>query len=205
MKRIIFQTFLKNTVLGALLLSNLVLVTLLVLSSKAMVSLTLQESQLQEKIAALRKAKITVRDFSDEKIRQEEKSLKKIFVDQSVPLEAIKEIVDIAKKIGIQRINIAQEYQFIKSEFPGVKIIPVKIRFNSSYQNMLIFLKDISDSHILMDVRNLEVVRNASKLPDLEFNLTVNTFVVLTKDKPSPQASSDPMAPSGIPPENPLL
>jgi hypothetical protein len=164
---------------------NLVLAVVLILNIKRSVEVGSQAAFLQKSIDELKKAKLTIKNFDEVKFKKEEKALKKVFIDQTVPLEAMKEIVNIARVLGIQDINISQKQESRKSDFEsiGVKTLSFETRLGCEYTRLEDFLKKVADSPILINVRSLQVSRLENKLPNLDIRIVLDTYSIISKEK----------------------
>ncbi len=183
----------KNIVPLILIAANVLLAILLILDFKIAYEANFQFSAAQDKISSLKKAKATAKHFKEKETADQESALKlKLPEDSTVPLEAIREAVEIAKGLGIKDISVYPKSELTKAPSGiSAEVVPFEMKVNCEYGKISDFLKMLPKSHSLLQVAELEITRDNNNLPNLNATLLINTYTILTtKDKALPKGKN---------------
>lgn len=185
----------KNKMPLIIIIINFLLIIVVFFTFKQSIDLSSEAQSWKQKTSDLKKAKNTLKNYTEAKIEQERQGLKKVAIGEATPLLAIKEIVNIAQRALIQDIDISQEkvVQTPFTDMPEVKELLLKIRLSCEYNKLIDFLQELRESHALIQVNQLKVIRQEKKLPNLDAVISVSAYAILNKgikgseSKPLPQ------------------
>lgn len=176
------KPFFKDIVLVVLIIVNLGLILLAVLIFPAIQKSTNEFNSLYNQSEELKKAKVTLNDFDEAKIKEEEKKFKQVPFDQESPLKATKVIMEIARNLEIPKIDATFLKSQIETEgvFAGITTFNIEAKLSCPYEKLRKFLKEITKSDLLMNVRHLKITRNEESLPELDIVLGIDSYTILT-------------------------
>lgn len=170
---------------------DILLILLLIISFKKTIDAASQYNALKRKTDELREAKEIVTSFNEDKLKQEGNKIKKIPVGENVPLDAMKEVLNIAQGAGIKDINIYQLQEGLSKSISGLEIkeLSFNVKINCEFNPLLKFLEKIKDSAVLITINRIIVSREDKKLPNLASEISLVAYTSIVKKKGSPNRS----------------
>ena len=147
---------------------------------------TLSKKEIEERIRALEEQLAEVKDGAQQ-IKERTQQIKAAVPEtRNVPMVTL-EIEDLAKAAEVTLASL-KPMPFDEENEADHEILPIEITFQSTYTQLVKFVKTVEQSSSLLAVHNLKVQKDELSYPLLDVRMAIS--VLLRKEKPDSEISN---------------